>query len=300
MFKAFKEKFWDNPYWAAVTEPLRIIGRITVSALDHFTESVKDAARDTPYDKRPKIMRLPGRLVSTSRDSSMLAIGSFLMMAGGMVGGGIVGGMGGFAAAAGGGMAAQVALAAVGGVAAAALGIYAGAAAFAGTIAFGAATIGATYGLTAGLVQGAIKSYRHHQTMKNAPAVAAVTATVTAATPPAQQAAYVTEKVSEIVDRFLSLPPESREALFTELERINGNPPRQPVESVEKVAETIQRMPAEDRQHLIEQLQEKLSGDFGAVVRKKAQKAQQELVGVYKRPINLKLKRGKSADAAAS
>lgn len=286
MFKAFKEKFWDNPYWAAVTEPLRSIGRMTASSLDHFTAAAKDAFEDDRYstDNKPKIMRLPGALVSINRDSSILAMGSMVMMAIGMIGTGGVAGVAGFALAAGGGMALQIGAAFVAGVAGAGVGIYAGAATFAGAIALGAAAVGTVYGMTAGLVNGAIKTYKHHQTMKNAPAVAAATAAVAAVTPQ-QQTPTVTERVSEIVNSFMNLPKESRAVLFTELERMSGDPARMPAE---KMAQAIERMPDAERHDLIEKLQERLSTDFGAVAKKQALEEQDDDVEVYRKPLSLK------------
>lgn len=285
MFKSFKQKFWDNPYWATVTEPLRSIGRMTGAAMDHFIEAAKDAFEDDPYDKKPKLLRLPGALASINRDSSLLSLGSIFMMAGGMIVGGIAGGMTAFASTAGAGLGLQIAATVAGGIASAALGIYGGAAVFAGAIALGAATVGLAYGVTAGAVSGAIKTYRHHQQMKNAPMVAAAAAAVAAATPAQQQTPTVSEKVSDIVNSFLSLPQESRAALFTELERISGDPARLPAE---KMANAIQRMPDEERHDLIEKLQERLSADFGVVAKKQALEEQDDDVEVYKKPISLK------------
>ncbi len=285
MFKAFKEKFWDNPYWATVTEPLRSVGRMTAASMDHFVESAKDAFEDDSYDKKPKLMRLPGELVSTDRDSALLSVGSIVMMAVGMIGVGAVAAAATFALAAGGGIALQIGAAFVAGVAGAGLGIYAGAATFAGAIALGAAAVGTVYGMTAGVVSGAIKTYKHHQQMKHAPTVAAATAAVAVATPQQQQTASVSEKVSDIVNSFMTLPKESREALFTELERISGDPARMPAE---KMAHAIERMPDTERHDLIEKLQERLSKDFGIVAKKQALEEQDDDVEVYRKPINLK------------
>lgn len=287
MFKAFKEKFWDNPYWATVTEPLRNIGRMTVAPLDHFIGAAKDAFEDDRYssDNKPKIMRLPGALVSIRRDSSILSAGSMIMMAAGLIGVGAVGGVAGFALAAGGGMALQIGAAFVAGVAGAGLGIYAGAATFAGAIALGAAAVGTVYGMTAGVVNGAIKTFKHHQTMKNAPTVAAAAAAVAAAAPAQQQTPSVSARVSDIVNSFINLPKESRDALFTELERMSGDPARLPAE---KMAKAIERMPDAERHDLIEKLQERLSADFGAVAKKQALEEQDDDLEVYRKPLNLK------------
>jgi len=288
MFKGFKEKFWDNPYWAAVTEPMRAVGYMTVAPLGHFIEALEAAFTDSYFDKKPKILRLPGELVSYSRDSSLLSFGSMVAMGAGLLTGGVAGGAASFAATAGAGLGLQIVAAAVGGIAAGAIGIYAGAATLAGAIALGGATVGLVYGLTAGVVTGAVKTYKHHQQMKNAPTVAAAVTAVAAATPAPQRAPTVGEKVSDIVHSFLTLPRESRDALFAELERLSGDPARLPAE---KMAAAIQRMPDAARRDLIEKLQERLSGDFGAVAKKQALEAQDDNVEVYKKPINLNLKR---------
>lgn len=287
MLKAFKQKFWDNPYWAVVTEPLRSIGRITVAPLDHFIGAAKDAFDDNNYysNSKPKIMRFPGELASHGRDSDLMAFGSLIMMAVGMVATGGIGGFLGYGMAAAGGLGAQIGAAFVAGVAGAGIGVYAGAAVFAGAIALGAAAIGTVYGLTAGVANGAIKTYKHHQMMKNAPTVAAATAAVAVAAPAQQQTPAVNEKVSEIVNSFMTLPKESREALFTELERMSGDPARLPAE---KMAAAIQRMPDAERHDLIEKLQERLSTDFGAVAKKQALEEQDDDVEVYRKPISLK------------
>jgi uncharacterized tellurite resistance protein B-like protein len=285
MFKDFKQKFWDNPYWATVTEPLRSVGRMTVASLDHFIEAAQEAFDDNPYDKKPKLMRLPGELMSTDRDSVAMVVVSAIGMFGGLVAGGAFGGMAAFAGMAGAGTAVQIGAAVIGGIAGVATGIYAGAAVAAGAVALGAATVGLVYGLTAGVASGAIKTYKHHQQMKNAPTVAAATAAVTAATSQQQQTPSVNETVSDIVNSFMTLPKESREALFTELERIGGDPARMPAE---KMAHAIERMPDKERLDLIEKLQERLSADFGAVARKQALEEQDDDVEVYRKPINLK------------
>jgi hypothetical protein len=121
--------------------------------------------------------------------------------------------------------------------------------------------------------------------MKHAPAVAAATAAVAVATPQQQQTASVSEKVYDIVNSFMTLPKESREALFTELERISGDPARLPAE---KMAHAIERMPDVERHDLIEKLQERLSKDFGIVAKKQALEEQDDDVEVYRKPINLK------------
>lgn len=295
MLKAFKEKFWDNAYFATVTEPLRVIGRMTMASMDHFIDAAKDAFEDNHYDKKPKIMRLPGALASTDRYSSLFAVGSLLMMAAGMIGVGVVGGAAAFALAAGSGIALQAGAAFIGGVAGAGLGIYAGAATFAGAVAVGAAAIGTVYGLTAGVVNGAIKTYKHHQTMKNAPAVAVAAAAVAAATPAQQQTPAVSQKVSEIVNAFMTLPKDSRAALFAELERISGDPARQPAE---KMANAIQRMPDVERHALIEKLQERLSADFGAVAKKQALEEQDDDIEVYHKPLSLKRRNPSNSQTA--
>lgn len=286
MLKAFKEKFWDNPYWSMVTEPLRSVGRMTVAPLGHFIESVRCVVEDRySYDNKPKIMRLPGELMSTDRDSTLMVMISGAGMLCGLVAGGGFAGTAAYMATAGVGTAVQIGATVLGAIAGVATGVYAGAAVVAGAVAIGGATVGLLYGMTAGVVTGAVKTYKHHQKMKNAPAVAAAAAAVAGATPAQKQTPAVSETVSGIVHSFMTLPKESREALFTELERISGDPARMPAE---KMATAIQRMPDAERHDLIEKLQERLSTDFGAVAKKQALEEQDDDVEVYRKPINLK------------
>ena len=83
----------------------------------------------------------------------------------------------------------------------------------------------------------------------------------------------------------MTLPQQSREALFTELERISGDPARLPAE---KMAHAIERMPDAELHALIEKLQERLSKDFGVVAKKQALEEQDDDVEVYRKPISLK------------
>lgn len=198
------KKFWNNPYWAPVTEPMKNVAKITYAPLGDFIDEVKRGwDKDRDYRGGTRL----GRIMSNLSDSTHA--GTFFI---------------------------------------------------------------------------SLVGVKHHIQQKNAPKVAAATAAV-AAVAPAQPS--VNERVSTIVNDFMNLPQQSREALFTELERMSGDPARYPAE---KMVTAIQKMPDTERVAVIEKLQVRLSADFGTVAAKQALAAQEDKIEVYKKPIRLRNK----------
>lgn len=276
-------RFWDNPYWAPVTEPLKNVAHITRLPINDFIEEVQDGWRNDYRHGGSKLGRMLGNLAESGH------LGTAMMGIIGFIGAGLVGmaigGVATHAAMAGAGAVAQWGATVVGGIAVAGVCAVAGPFVLAGVVASAAAIVGCTLGIVPGMVSGTVKAVKHHIQQKNAPQVAATTAAVAAAllhTTPA-----VNEKVSAIVNDFMTLPQQSRDALFTELERLSGDPARYPAE---KMVAAIQKMPDAERVAVIEKLQERLSADFGTVAAKQVMEAQGDHMEVYKKPIRLKNK----------
>ena len=273
-------KFWDNPYWAPLADPLKNVYGIARAPVNDFIEEVSDGWNDI-YSRGGTRL---GRILSNLGGS--IHGGTLAMSIGGMVCGGLAGlafgGAAGYAGMVGASAAAQWGVTAIAAVGAAGIGVAAGPFVIAAAVITAAAVAGSVVGVVPGIVGGTMKAVKHHIKMKNAPQVAAAAASVAATAPATKK---TNKKVSQIVEDFLTLSKSSQEALFAELEKINGDPARYPAE---KISAAIQKMPDAERVALIEQLQEKLSGDFGAVAAKQALKAQEEEMEVYSKPIAFK------------
>lgn len=274
-------KFWDNPYWAPLADPVRNVALITAMPIEKFIKNVVVGWDRHKYYGGTRIGNVMRELTAEFNGTEFLGKGGMIL--GGLYAGG-VSGSSVYAAIGGAGTFLQWAGVAATGIAGGALGAVAGPFVLAAAVAAGAAIVGCALGIVPGVVTGTVKAVKHHIQQKNAPKVAVATAAVAAAAP-AQPS--VNEKVSAIVNDFMTLPQQSREALFTELERMSGDPSRYPVE---KMVNAIQKMPDAERMAVIEKLQDRLSVDFGAVAAKQAMAAQEDEMEVYKSPIRLKNK----------
>lgn len=274
-------KFWDNPYWAPLADPLKNVVRITLAPIEKFIDNVQTGWKDHRYYGGSRLGSVISELTREFNGTELLGTGGMILGAICATG---ASGVGSYFALGGASTVLQWGGVAVASIAGGALGAVAGPFVLAGIVAAGAAIVGCALGIVPGVVTGTVKAVKHHIEQKNAPKVAAVAAAVAATTPAAPT---VNEKVTELVKGFMSLPQQSREALFTELERISGDPSRYPVE---KMAAAIQKMPDTERVALIEKLQDNLSADFGAVAAKQAREALDDEVEVYKSPIRLKSK----------
>lgn len=275
------KKFLNNPYWAPLVHPVRNVALITVRPIEKFIENVVAGWDRHKYYGGTRIGNVLRELTREFGGTELLGTGGFAL--GGLCAAG-ASGFGLYTAMGGASTFLQWAGVVTAGIAGGSIGAVAGPFVLAGIVAAGAAIVGCVLGIVPGVITGTVKAVKHHIQQKNAPKVAAATAAV-AAVAPAQPT--VNEKVSAIVNDFMTLPEKSREALFKELERISGDPSRHPAE---KMVTAIQNMPDAERVAVIEKLQDRLSVDFGTVAAKRARAAQEDEMEVYKSPIRLKNK----------
>jgi hypothetical protein len=274
-----KSNFWDNPYWAPLSEPLKNVGRITAAPLREFAEGVRKGWNGNTYDddqSKSRVLRIFKEVTSTYGGTEFMS-GIGVIVTG--LAAAITGGIGGWTATAGLGVAAQVGTAAVAAIGVGAMGVVAGPFVSAAILGAGSFVVGCALGIVPGVIGGTVKAAKHYIKMKNAPAVAAASAAV-AATVPTQspaQAQTTNERVDRIVQEFKSLPRASYKALFEELEKLADDPAQTPVQ---RVLGNVERMNEQDRVALIEKLQQKLSSEFGTVAHKQAAAAADDEIEV--------------------
>jgi len=290
-----KSNFWDNPYWAPLSEPLKNVGRITAAPLREFAESVRDGWEGNAYgdQNKSRILRIFSEVTNTYGGTEFMS-GVGVVLTG--LGAAVAGGIGGWGAAAGLGMAVQVGATVVAAIGLGAVGAVAGPFVAAAIVGTGSFVVGCALGIVPGVVGGMVKAAKHYIKMRNAPAVAAATAAVAAAVPAqsATQAQTTNERVDKIVQEFKSLPRASYKALFEELEKLAEDPAHTPVQ---RVLGNVDRMSAQDRVALIEKLQQKLSSEFGAVAHKQAAAAAEDEIEVLPK---IRFSRTKNSNPAAA
>lgn len=279
------KNFWNNPYSAPLTEPLRNIGGTVVKSVSGYTKAVREAFDDSyiPYSQQGKSRA--GRIYKKILDR----YDGFEILNGlGMVWGGIAaGGAAGFVAFNGvaGGIAAKVVAAAVAGIGAGALGAAAAPVVLAVGIAAGAAIVGTVLGVVPGVIGGTAKAIRHHKALKNPPP----------ATPPAPaQQPGQSQTLARIVEDFTQLDGPEQRKMLERLEMHANLTPQ------EKIFGAVEKLSEAQRIALVEALEKKLGTAFDAVARKKAAEAVVLDEDISVQPISTKLKRRNAAPAGGA
>lgn len=285
-------KFWDNPYYAPLTDPLKNVAAITRLGMGNFFERLRTGWENEAglYGRGQNSSKLLSMLDALgSSPNSITAIPSFLGAIAGGIAGAIVGGTkvyGGMAAA---GTLVQWGATCIAALATGAAGVLAGPVVALGITTAVAAVVGCAIGIVPGVIGGTVKAAKHYIQQKNAPKVAAANAAANAAlnvhiangaTPADSQ------RIFDIVNIFRNMRKESHPALFEELAKAGGDMPQ--TSAPDKIIAAIQNLPDAERVAVIESLQEKLASDFGAVAAKKANAVHEGGLEVYKSPIRLK------------
>ena len=235
MFAKLK-KFWDNPYAAPLTGPVKGIMRYAYMPIRNFVEGVQYARDDDNYKWDREKKGFMTRLWDRAESSEYVMIG-------------VIGAVAGQA------VAATVLCLAFAGV-----GAVAGPFITAGIVATAGAMVGLGIGMVPGFFKGCKQALQHHKDMKTKGAVVA-------ALPPAQaQDAELAESLAAVMKHFNNLPKAHR-APFVRMmnEKYEQNAPGT---QSDKVLAAIDAMPEKDREIFIRGLQERLSADFGAAAQK--------------------------------
>ena len=279
------KNFWNNPYSAPLTDPLRNVGSTVAKAVSGYTEAVREAFDDSyiPYNQQGKSRA--GRIyknILDRHDGFELLNGIGVVLGGLAAGGGA--GVVAFNGVAG-GIAAKVAAAAVSGIAGGALGVVAAPVVLAVGIAAGAVVVGTVLGVVPGVIGGAAKAIKHHKGLKNpAPATPPV---------PAQQQGQ-SQTLSRIVADFTQLDGQGQRKVLERLEMHANLTPQ------EKIFGAVEKLSEAQRIALIEALEQKLGSAFDAVARKKAAEAGVLDEDISVQPISTKLKRRNTAPAGGA
>lgn len=256
MFAKLK-KFWDNPYAAPLTGPVKGIMRYAYMPIRNFVEGVEYARDDDNYKWDREKKGFMTRLWDRAESNEYVMIGVI-----GAVAGGIAFAAAGVAAglAVAGSVAGQAVAATVLGLAFAGVGAVAGPFITAGIVATAGAMVGLGIGMVPGFFKGCKQALQHHKDMKTKGAVVA-------ALPPAQaQDAELAESLAAVMKHFNNLPKAHR-APFVRMmnEKYEQNAPGT---QSDKVLAAIDAMPEKDREIFIRGLQERLSADFSAAAQK--------------------------------
>lgn len=285
--------FWDNPYAAPLTQPLRNVGNFVANSVKWYTEAVKDAFDDRyiSYSDKGK-SRFERIYKNLYNGDDLFVLGNVIAAL--VVGGGAAVGTGvaTYGAMAGAALTTQLTATGLASIAAATVGFVA--APVVTVVAIGACmtVAGTVLGVVPGVVGGAVKAYKHHQNLKNPPP--AQQAAPLAATPTAKAIQDAT--VLRICDDFSTLPAQTQQAVIERLER-SASSPQTPQQ---KMIKAIDGMTEEQRVTLAEMLEEKLASAFDAVASKRAAEAGTLDEDISVKPIATKLRRRNASPAGGT
>ena len=279
--------FWQNPYAAPLTEPLRNIGETIAGFVKPYTEAF-EAAKDSSYYTRDTTPT--GRFLSSIFDVSnsfFTVASSFVAFAAGTVVAGGVGGMAAYSGLAGTGAAVQWGGAAVAGLAAGSAGFVAAPVAVVAVTAFVGAVVGAVIGGVPGVIKGTQIALKHHHDLKNPPPAPA-------AAPAASPVATLKETTAIMRAEFKKLNAADKNLVLGILE----DDVDQTTSLQARVLRNVGKMNEAQRTALAEVLDEQLADAFSAVASKKAAEAGVLDEDVTVKPIATKLRRRNAAPAA--
>ncbi|TAL37312.1 MAG: hypothetical protein EPN97_05650 [Alphaproteobacteria bacterium] len=259
MLKAAAEKiknWFNNPYWAPVTEPLKYIGSAAYTPNAPFIEEIKRGWKDSDYDsdrnKMPKLVRARAELSSSDNTGVAMTtdIGTVL---------------GGLAAAVGAGVALGAAgvawpVIALAAIAACGAGYVATVPLVMGALAFGGGVLGAVAAPFA-IIKGCMKAYKHHEFSKTQGAVVQATPALKDVTEDAQNAA------TRIFQQVRDLPAEVQGPVIKSL---GDKFAASGVGAAEKFMKQIEALPDADREAVVAELRKTLAPVFEAVAEKEA------------------------------
>ncbi|HRI76862.1 MAG TPA: hypothetical protein PLX33_07735 [Alphaproteobacteria bacterium] len=283
--------FWNNPYAAPLTQPLRNIGNAVAKSVSLYTYAVKNAFDDRYLSEYEKKKSRFARIFSNLYRDEIFAIGNGLAAV--IVGGAAAtaAGVATFGSMAAAGAAAKIAATGVAAVAAGTVGIVAAPVLTVAVVGAVAVVAGTVLGGVPGIVGGAVKAYKHHQNLKNPPPAPAQAA---AAQPTAKAIQDAT--VLRICDDFRTLPAQTQQAVIERLER-SASAPQTPQQ---KMIKAIDGMTEEQRVTLAEMLEEKLASAFDTVASKRAAEAGTLDEDISVKPIATKLRRRNAAPAGGA
>ncbi len=283
------KNFWENPYAAPLTDPLRNIGKTVAGFVAPYTNALRNTANPTYFDEdKTPIGRFLSSLLGV-HNSFLTVVTNFVALAAGAFGAGSIGGVAAYSGLAGAGAAAQWGGAVASGLAAGAVGFMAAPVAMVAVTAFVGIVVGTVTGGVPGLVSGTARALKHHHALKNPPPPAPA-----AASPTAQQISD--ETVQRIMKDFRTLPPTRQREVFDAAEHVLGLGG----ELEARVLNAIDKMDPAQRAMLAEKLEEKLADAFAVVASKKAAEAGVLDEDVTVKPIGAKLRRRNAAPAAGS
>jgi hypothetical protein len=263
MFDKAQEKiksWWANPYWAPLTEPLRMIGRGAYAPNKGFVAAIRHGMDDSNYygDKldEPKFMRAFKEMWDT--DSGLAACASSTM------GSAVAGIAGGIAAGIGISMLGHGALViGAGAVAATAASAVAFPFLVMGALAFAGASI-AAIASPWGIGKGVVKAIKHHQFQKTQAAVVQATPALQSAGPDAR------ENATKIYSMLRDLPADVQGPVLKSLSEsfaATGNG------AADRIMKSIEALPDAERTALVTQIRNDLAPVFEAVATAQAQES---------------------------
>lgn len=274
--------FWQNPYAAPLTEPLRGIGKTVAGFVEPYTEAF-DKAKNPRFsyerDKTPI-----GRFLSCLMDvhnSFFTVATNFVAFAAGIVAGGGTAAVAGYSGLAGAGAAAQWGGTVLAGIAGGTAGFVAAPVVMVAVTAFVGVVAGAVVGGVPGVIKGTQIALKHHHDLKNPPPAVAVVA------PAASPVSTIKDRIATIQKEFKQLPKSEQNLVLGLLEDAAD-----PAASLQtRVLRNVDKMNDTQRTALAEVLEEKLAGAFDAVASKKAAEAGVLDEDVTVKPIATKLRR---------
>jgi hypothetical protein len=259
MFNKAKEKivnWWKNPYWAPVTEPLKMVASAAYAPNKGFVECIEYAMKDDNKDS-PALARIFSAFRNVSYGNMVTFLSSTILagvagIAGGLVAGALISyaGMGVLAIGAG-------------AVTAAAAAAIATPFAIMGVIGFAGASLAAVCS-PYGMARGCFKAFKHHQQQKTQAAAIQAIPAVKNAAPDVQETA------TQLYKSLRDMPAEMQAPV---LKSLSEKFARTGTGTAQSVINAIDAMPEADRMALVRDLQTKLSTTFETVANSNAEQA---------------------------
>lgn len=258
-----RASIFKSPYWAPLTQPFKNIAAFTYTPIRDFVEAVSMGLRGKPRGYFCTKADTPIRQVFVNLfdvgdkfHTSFMAYGGAII--GALSASGLAG-VGAFSALAGSGIVAQAGAATIAGIAGAGIGAVAGPFVMAGVVAAAGAIAGVSLGVVPGFVSGTVQAIK---ASKNTPATAANN------TPPAPTAK---ERFNALYEAYKRVPQADQEFVAETLRTWCMKAAQK--SPGERVLDTIDRLPPDEREKLVRGLREKLAAEFGQVAQKDAQEA---------------------------
>jgi hypothetical protein len=267
MFSKLKE-FFENPYWAPVTQPLKNIAAFAYTPIRDFTKAVsvgwQQKSVKYSYSNGKEGSRL-GNIFANLLDGGFhtmcMGLCGFLLGAGAA---GISTGIAVYGGMAGAGLFGQIAATTLTSIAAAGIGAVAGPFLFAGAVAFAGAVVGLSLGAVPGVVSGTMKAFKHRSDVKNKVAVAAKLPA------PQAQNGETLERISALIRDFNRLPKEERTSV---VKMLNEEFTAATYNKSQEILENIDTLPQAEKEQFVRGLRGKMADMFEKVAVKDAEDA---------------------------